>query len=146
MLSVPTILSKAPYDIFGDTMRGMRGVMLDTFRKRSELIEAMDRLVPIAVDWGRRAADATGSPFVLMPLHKGADGFLSDKDFRELYWPTLKAVILGLIDEGIVPKLFVEGSYDSRLQVIADDEIPAGRTVWMFDATDMAAVRDRFRG
>lgn len=42
MLSVPTILSKAPYDIFGDTMRGMRGVMLDTFRKRSELIEAMD--------------------------------------------------------------------------------------------------------
>ena len=139
-------LSKAPYDILGDTMRGTRGVMLDKFRKRSELIEAMERLVPIAVDWGRRAADASGSPFVFMPLHKGADGFLSDQDFRELYWPTLKAVILGLVDEGLVPKLFVEGSFDSRLDVIADDEIPAGRTVWMFDATDMAAVRDRFLG
>ena len=40
----------------------------------------------------------------------------------------------------------MEGSFDSRLDVIVDDEIPAGRTVWMFDATDMAAVRDRFRG
>ena len=43
-----------------------------------------------------------------MPLHKGADGFLSGKDFEELYWPTLKAVIVGLIDEGLVPQLFVE--------------------------------------
>jgi uroporphyrinogen-III decarboxylase len=127
-------------------MRGTRGVMLDKFRRRAELIEAMERLVPIAVDGARRAADASRNPFIFMPLHKGADGFLSGTDFEELYWPTLKAVILGLIDEGLVPKLFVEGSFDSRLDVIADDEIPAGRTVWMFDATDMAAVRDHFRG
>ena len=81
-----------------------------------------------------------------MPLHKGADGFLSGKDFEELYWPTLKAVIVGLIEEGLVPQLFVEGSFNDRLDVVVDDEIPAGRTIWLFDATDMAAVRDRFRG
>ena len=138
--------SKAPYDILGDTMRGTRAVMLDKFRRRGELAEALERLVPIAVDWGRRAADATRNPFVFMPLHKGADGFLSSKDFEELYWPTLKAVILGLVDEGIVPQLFVEGAYNDRLGVIVDDEIPAGRTVWLFDDTDMVAVRDHLRG
>ena len=138
--------AKAPYDILGDTMRGTRGVMLDTFRRRSELVEAMERLVPIAVDAARRAADASKNPFIFMPLHKGADGFLSGKDFGELYWPTLKAVIVGLIEEGLVPQLFVEGAYNDRLDVIVDDEIPAGRTIWLFDATDMTAVRDRFRG
>ena len=40
----------------------------------------------------------------------------------------------------------MEGSFHDRLDVIADDEIPSGRTVWLFDATDMSAVRDRFRG
>jgi hypothetical protein len=138
--------AKAPYDILGDTMRGTRGVMLDTFRRRAELIEAMERLVPIAVEAACRAADASKNPFVFMPLHKGADGFLSGKDFEELYWPTLKAVIVGLIAEGLVPQVFVEGSFNDRLDVIADDEIPAGRTIWLFDATDMTAVRDRFRG
>jgi uroporphyrinogen-III decarboxylase len=138
--------AKAPYDILGDTMRGTRGVMLDKFRRRAELVEAMERLVPIAVDAARRAADASKNPFIFMPLHKGADGFLSGKDFEELYWPTLKAVIVGLIGEGLVPQLFVEGAYNERLDVVVDDEIPAGRTIWLFDATDMAAVRDRFRG
>jgi hypothetical protein len=138
--------AKAPYDIIGDTMRGTRGVMLDKFRRPSELVEAMERLVPIAVDAACRAADASRNPFIFMPLHKGADGFLSGKDFEEFYWPTLKAVIVGLIDEGLVPQLFVEGSYNDRLDVVVDDEIPSGRTIWLFDATDMAAVRDRFRG
>jgi uroporphyrinogen-III decarboxylase len=81
----------------------------------------------------------------LLPLHKGADGFLSGKDFEERYRPTLKAVILGLIGEGLVPQLFVEGAHNDRLDVIVDEEIPAGRTIWLFDATDMMAVRDRFR-
>ena len=139
-------MAKAPYDIIGDTMRGTRAVMLDTFRRRGELVAAMERLVPIAVEGACRAADASRNPFIFMPLHKGADGFLSGRDFEELYWPTLKAVIVGLIREGLVPQLFVEGSYDDRLDVIVDDEIPAGRTIWLFDATDMVTVRDRFRG
>jgi uroporphyrinogen-III decarboxylase len=138
--------AKAPYDIIGDTMRGTRGVMLDTFRRRGELVEAMERLVPLVVDAARRAADASRNPFIFMPLHKGADGFLSGRDFEELYWPTLKAVIVGLIGEGLVPQLFVEGSFNQRLDTVVDDEIPAGRTIWLFDATDMRAVRDRFCG
>lgn len=42
--------SKAPYDILGDTMRGTRGLMLDKFRRPDDVKEAMERLVPLAVD------------------------------------------------------------------------------------------------
>ena len=78
-------------------------------------------------------------------LHKGADSFMSDADFRTFYWPTLKAVMKGLIDQGIVPAMFAEGGYNKRLDVIADDELPAGSVLWMFDQTDMAAAKQALR-
>jgi len=133
--------SKAPYDILGDTMRGTRGLMLDKFRQPEKIKAAMDRLAPQAVDWAVRSNNMTGNPIVFIPIHKGADGFMSDADYRELYWPSFKAVLLGLIEEGLVPWVFAEGSYNERLEVIADEEIPAGRMVWMFDATDMERAK-----
>ncbi|GAK54876.1 hypothetical protein U27_01707 [Candidatus Vecturithrix granuli] len=148
-LGVPSIigsLSKAPYDIIGDTMRGTRGIMLDMYRRPAKLIEAMERLVPIAIDMGIRYATVSDTPMVFMPLHKGADGFMSNNDFKKFYWPTLKAVILGLIEAGTVPYLFVEGGYNQRLDLITDPDIPAGHTIWLFDQTDMKAVKQKLSG
>jgi len=51
--------TKAPYDILGDTMRGTRGLMLDKFRRPEKVKAAMERLVPLAIDWALRSADAT---------------------------------------------------------------------------------------
>jgi uroporphyrinogen-III decarboxylase len=138
--------SKAPFDIVGDTIRGTRAIMLDKFRQPKELLAAVERLVPLAIDAGVEATKRSLSPIVFLPLHKGADSFMSVKDFQKFYWPTLKAVILGLIDEGITPFLFAEGSYNKRLDTIVDPDIPAGRTVWMFDQTDIREVKKRFTG
>ena len=133
--------TKAPYDIIGDTMRGTRGLMLDKFRRPDKLKAAMERLVPLAINWAVRSADATGNPIVFIPIHKGADGFMSDADYREFYWPTFKAVLLGLVAEGLVPLVFAEGGYNERLEAIADPEIPDGRMIWMFDDTDMGRAK-----
>jgi len=138
---------KAPFDTLGDTLRGTRAIMLDKFRRPNQVLAAMERLVPLAIHSGVRAVSGSHVPFVFMPLHKGADGFMSDKDFRTFYWPTLKAVILGLVNEGCVPFLFVEGSYNQRLDVIGGDpDIPAGTTFWLFDKTDMLEVKKRWAG
>ena len=139
-------MTKAPFDVIGDTFRGTRGIIRDRFQRPAQLQEALERLVPLCVEQGAAGGDASGCPLIFMPLHKGADGFLSDADYRTFYWPTLKAVILGLIQEGLVPLLFAEGGYNQRLSVIADPEIPAGRTIWLFDATDMLAARRAFAG
>jgi hypothetical protein len=138
--------TKAPFDILGDTMRGTRGIMLDMFRQPAKLLAALERIVPIAIDQGVRNANAGNNPFVFIPLHKGADGFMSNKDFQKFYWPSLKAVLLGLIEAGTVPYLFVEGGYNQRLDIITDPDIPAGHSVWMFDHTDMKEVKKRFTG
>ena len=138
--------TKAPFDILGDTLRGTRAIMLDKFRHPNSVLAVVERFVPIAIEAGVRAAKNSRSPVVFMPLHKGADAFMSNKDFLTFYWPTLKAVILGLIDEGLIPYLFVEGAYNKRLDTIVDADIPSGRTIWMFDQTDLREVKKRFTG
>ena len=148
-LGLPPVIggfTKAPFDTIGDTLRGTRHVMMDKFNHPSKLLASMEKWVPIAIEMGVRTATTANNPMVFIPLHKGADGFLSDKDFRTFYWPSLKAVILGLIEAGTVPWLFVEGGYNQRLDAIVDHDIPAGRTVWVFDRTDMLQVKKRFTG
>ncbi|MFC1921419.1 uroporphyrinogen decarboxylase family protein [Chloroflexota bacterium] len=132
--------SKAPFDVLSDTLRGTRELSLDLYRQPEKVIEAMERLVPLMIKMGVAAAKASGRPLVTLPLHKGADGFMSEEQFLEFYWPTLKKVILGLIDEGVFPFLFAEGGYETRLEIIKD--LPEGRTAWHFDFTDMAKAKE----
>jgi hypothetical protein len=142
-LGFPNILggfTKAPFDVIGDTLRGTRGIMVDMYRQPDKLLKAMEALVPIMIGMGLGAAQQTGNPQIFIPLHKGADGFLSDEQFRKFYWPFLKAVIVGLIDGGCIPFPALEGHWDSRLNVIQD--IPKGKTMWMVDQTDMAKVKE----
>jgi Uroporphyrinogen decarboxylase (URO-D) len=129
----------APFDILGDTLRGTKGVIFDMFRQPEKVVEACERLVPMAIDWALKRPMPLPTPIVFIPLHKGADGFMNDEQFKTFYWPTLRKVVLGLIGEGTIPLLFAEGRYDSRLEVIMD--LPKGKTVWLFDQTDMARAK-----
>jgi hypothetical protein len=132
--------TKAPFDIVADTLRGTRGMMLDMYRRPDMVLKAAERLTPLAVKQGVGAATMNGNPVVFIPLHKGADGFMSDEQFRKFYWPTLKALILGLTAEGCIPFLFCEGSYDTRLNYLK--ELPKGSCFWIFDRTDMARAKE----
>jgi uroporphyrinogen-III decarboxylase len=132
--------TKAPFDVLGDTLRGTKGIMLDIYRQPEKLLQAMEVLVPIMIKMGVSGAKASGAPIVFIPLHKGADGFLSDKQFKTFYWPTLKKVMLGLIEEGCVPFPWAEGGYNSRLEAVSD--MPKATTVWGFDTTDMARAKE----
>ena len=131
--------TKAPFDVIGDSLRGTQGVMLDMFRHPDELLEACERLVPLMVRYGVESSRAVGHVVVFMPLHKGADGFMSDEQFQTFYWPTLRKLIIGLVNEGCVPQLFAEGGYNQRLETICD--VPKGKTVWWFDLTDMERAK-----
>lgn len=132
--------TKAPFDVIGDSLRGTTGVMLDIFRYPDELKEACDRLVPMMIKSGVGACRANKHIMPFIPLHKGADGFMSDDMFRTFYWPSLRKVIIGLINEGMVPLLFAEGGYNDRLEVIAD--VPKGKVIWWFDRTDMKKAKE----
>ena len=132
-------ISEAPFDALSDTVRGTKGIMIDIRKRPEQLTAAMDLMTEFMIEIGIGTALESGTPFVFMPLHKGSDAFLSKADYREFYWPSLKAVIEGLTDAGLIPCLFAEGSYDERLEIL-DGELPDSEIMWWFDQTDMGAA------
>ena len=132
--------TKAPFDVIGDSLRGTQGIMLDMFRFPDELKEACERLIPSMIKCAVGACKATGHIMPFIPLHKGADGFMSQEQFKTFYWPSLRKLIVGLVNEGLVPQLFAEGAYNDRLDIISD--VPKGKVVWWFDRTDMKKAKE----
>ena len=127
--------SHAPFDILADTLRGTRGIFTDIYRQPENVFMAMDKVTQMNISCGLDGANMSGRPIVFFALHKGDDSFMSNKQYEEFYWPTFRKVILGLIEEGVVPLLFAEGSYNNRLETIKD--LPRGKVIWYFDRTDM---------
>jgi hypothetical protein len=140
----PGLVTWAPFDFLGDTLRGTRGIVTDLYRYPDKVLAVCERLLPVLLKYVTRKAAPFVPPTVFIPLHKGADGFMSDEQFRTFYWPTLRKMCLGLIEQGLVPYLFAEGAYNSRLEVIRD--LPAGRAVWHFDQTDMRKAKEALEG
>ncbi|MFC2015188.1 uroporphyrinogen decarboxylase family protein [Chloroflexota bacterium] len=132
-------LTKAPFDTIGDTLRGTQGIIMDMYRQPEKLHEAMDVIANLTIDAAITSANASGGVTVGFPLHKGADGFMSAEQFETFYWPSLKKVCLALIEEGLIPSLFAEGSYLTRLETV--NEFPKGAIMWRFDQTDMATAK-----
>jgi len=123
----------APFDDLSDVLRSTRGVMMDMYRQPENVVAACEMFKNFALanpapPWGP-------SPLVFMPLHKGADRFMSKEQFETFYWPSFKALMLGLIEDGYIPAPFCEGGYNNRLEYLA--EMPEGSCLWHFDQTDM---------
>lgn len=117
----------------------MRGSMMDMYRQPAKLIKACERLLPIMLRSAVGRAKMTGNPRVFIPLHRGAEGFMSIKQFETFYWPTLKSLFLGLIEAGLIPCPFIEGDYTSRLDYFL--QLPKGRCIGYFDSSDVRKVK-----
>ena len=77
---------------------------------------------------------------VRFPLHKGADGWMSQAQFDKFYWPSLKKCIDAFIKEGFLLHIFAEGSFNTRLDYI--NQFPRGSITWFFDQTDMVRAKE----
>lgn len=132
-------VTQAPLDTLGDFFRGTKGLMLDLYRRPRQVLKACEKLLPIMLEMALNATKASGIARVFLPLHKGIDGFMSEAHFRTFYWPTLRELIIGLIENGLTPCLLWEGNCTSRLEIIKD--IPEGKALYAFEATDMEKAK-----
>jgi len=137
-------MSFAPFDLLGDTLRGTRGIMADMYRRPDKLLAAIDRLTGFAIEMGSSGGRASGNPFVWIYLHKGAAPFMSNDQFRTFYWPGLRSLIIGLIQEGMTPCVYTEGDYTPRLETIAD--VPPGKVIYHFEEVDLPRVHETLGG
>jgi len=125
-----------PFDIVADFLRGLRGVMLDMFRTPDKLLAAVDLYVEPQIEAAIAWAEAIDNPRVFLWIHRGAAGFMSDQHFERFYWPSLRRVVLGLVEAGLTPIMHVQGDYTPRLPYLA--ELPKGKVPIHYDRIDRA--------
>ena len=133
------VLNVVPFDAIGDTLRGTQGIMKDMYRHPDKLLKAMDVIADLTINSILTAPNIANIFMATFPLHKGADGWMSQKQFETFYWPSFKKVLDALIKEGLMIMLFAEGSYNTRLETVND--FPKGTTIWWFDQTDMTRAK-----
>lgn len=134
----------APFDAISDFLRGMRGSMIDLYRRPEKIMAACEMIQGWTI---ARAtpADPTkrGNPKITgSALHRGSDGFMSIPQFEKFYWPGLKKAAQMSIDLGYVYSPFCEGVWDQRLQYWR--ELPKGKLLLTFEKTNLERAKDIF--
>ena len=122
----------APFDFLSDVFRGLRGITTDLYRQPEKVLAACDVVVPLIVSSAIRGADALRRYPIHMPFHKAP--VLSAGQFETFYWPSLKRVMLLLIEAGFTIRAYMEGSWSRHWHHML--ELPKGRVLCDVDSQD----------
>jgi hypothetical protein len=133
-----------PYDMISDFLRGMRGAMLDMYRCPDKLLAAIEKSLQQTLKRIAAGPQVTEFTTTFIALHRGADGFMSLKQFEQFYWPYLLKIVNALVDKGYTPEIFFEGDYTQRLEYLR--QLPSGKCIARFDRSDMARVKEALGG
>lgn len=136
----------APFDTVTSFLRGMKGSMLDMYRRPEKLIRAceaiLDRRIVCAVPADPNARDYP--PRVGLPLWRGDPVFMSEAQFKKFYWPGLKKSLQTHVDLGYVPVPFFEAAFGDRLECLL--ELPKGGILASVEAADAVRAKEILGG
>ena len=133
----------APFDILGDTLRGTSQILADMRRRPDKLHAALEVATKIFVEYGEGAAGAP-LPLTWVWIHKATRDFMSDAQFKEFYWPYLREGLIALVENGVIPVIYWEADFESRLEHIVD--VPKGTMIYHLSNTDPEKAYDVLGG
>jgi len=132
---------KAPFDILADKLRGYLGLAEDLFERPQKVKAACEALMPHLLHVALTSADPNKQVPIGFWMHRGCVPFISHQQFDELYWPTLKPIILELWRHGHQTLFYAEGKWHHHLDAFL--ELPEGSIVFHVDRDDVFEVHKR---
>ncbi|MCL2826238.1 MAG: hypothetical protein FWD72_02400 [Eggerthellaceae bacterium] len=130
------------FDVYSDFIRGTIGAGLDLYDHPETVKAYMDRQVKTAI--GAIQAMAVPNRMLFIPMHKGMDRFMSDEHYAEFYFPYLLQIVNAAIEVNMVPYVYTEGHYTTRLKFLK--QLPVGKCVVHFEDVDMALAKKEMEG
>ncbi|WP_246169675.1 uroporphyrinogen decarboxylase family protein [Alkalibaculum sporogenes] len=127
----------APFDQVADQFRSFTGISSDIRRCPDKVVAACEAVTPMMLKAGVKP-HSSRQKRTFIPLHMAP--YMREKDFEKFYWPTFKALIEGLWENGAAPLLFVEQDWTRYLDYL--NELPAG-TQMMFEYGDPKVIKEK---
>jgi uroporphyrinogen-III decarboxylase len=133
-----------PFDVISHSVRGMKGTMLDMYRRPGKILELCDFLLEKSLERPLPKPNEYGNLRIFMTNTRGSDEFMSMEQFNTFYWPTFKKLVMTLIERGAIPCIFFEGNFTSRLERLL--EFPKGKMLVRLDTTDILKAKEILGG
>ena len=130
-----------PFDSYSDGLRGTILSLQDLYENTEIVEKYIEESIGPMLEMIRMQGKnpASKGKHVFMALHKGMDGFMSDEHYRDFYWKHLQIIINAIIDAGMVPYIYTEGKYNTRLECLK--EVPKGKVIYHFEEVDMVQAK-----
>ncbi|WP_148133971.1 uroporphyrinogen decarboxylase family protein [Candidatus Formimonas warabiya] len=140
-LSLTRGSARAPFDMLADFLRGFKDIMYDLRRYPEEVCSACEALLPLAIKGAKHSFGGPPQkfPFIYMTLHLAT--YLGPRSFEKFYWPTFKALIQALTDEGYGFLLFFQGNWNAYLDYLTDLPGDKGQILALFETVDMKRAK-----
>ena len=127
-------MAMVPFDTYSDFYRGTLDTMMDLYEHPDVISSFIDRNIEHVLADITMQAELSPGKWIFMPLHKGMDSFLTEQQYKDYYWKHLQRMINHIIDVGMVPFVYTEGPYNSRVKHLT--EVPEGKVVYSFEEVD----------
>ena len=127
-----------PFDIFSFAFRSMESIARDMMKRdtKERMIDLMRRMNPWLVSLWTLLPKISHQPGVWFTSERAFS--LSPKQFEKFYWPTLKQMILAMVNDGLIPFLTWESDVTHLLPFLL--ELPKSvsrRCVFNCDTSDI---------
>jgi hypothetical protein len=136
----------APFDTVSSFLRGMKGSMIDMYRRPEKLLQLCDMIMEKRIAQAKPAdPKKRGNPKrAAMPLWRGDKSFMSEKQFEKFYWPGLKRALQASIDLGFVPNPVFEAEFGDRLGRLL--VLPKGKILASVEHMDAIRAKEILKG
>ena len=134
-----------PFDSYSDGLRGTILSLQDLYDHTEEVERYIDEAIGPMLQMIRMQGTMPGAKgkHVFMALHKGIDGFMSGEHYRKYYWRHLQMIIEEIIKADMVPYIFCEGRYNTRLDCLT--EVTPGKVFYHFEEVNMEVAKSRLK-
>ena len=135
-----------PFDNYSDNYRVTVLSLSDLYTNEEEVLKYTEEYHQKQLQRIRNSnkdGSNTGR-FITANLHKGIDGFMGDEHYEKFYWRHMKELMQAEIDAGLIPDMFCEGKYNSRLKYLKQS--PKGKILFRFETIDMELAKKELKG
>lgn len=133
-------LAGVPFDNYSDFLRGTNEGLADLYERPEDVDRFREEDLVATLEFIKMQGNILPKgTHVFMALHKGFDGFMSNEFYKKYYWNDLQKIIYAIVDAGLVPYIFCEGKYESRLDFLK--EVPKGKVIYRFETMDMIKAK-----
>jgi len=135
-----------PFDNYSDNYRGTIKSLSDLYTYEDEVLRYIEEYHAKQLERIRNS-NKDGSKnglYITANLHKGIDGFMGDEHYEKFYWRHMRELMEVEIEAGLIPVMFCEGKYNSRLKYLK--QAPKGKILYRFETIDMDLAKKELKG